>query len=86
MLLYRFLAGLAGAGYSPNIQIFVGEISMNEHRGILLGLTMPVMGVGVLLVYALGAMLPWDKVSAVCVSAPLLLAISSWWISNSRKL
>ena len=68
----RLLGGVAGAGYSPNIQvalnparsiytqlpaphqIFVAEIAEAEHRGLLLGLTVPVMAVGVLAVYGLG--------------------------------
>ena len=35
-------------------QIFVAEIAEAEHRGLLLGLTVPVMAVGVLVVYGLG--------------------------------
>merc|ERR550532_2551013 len=48
MLTGRFLAGLAAAGYSPNIQIFVAEISEARNRGWLSGLTMPMMSIGVL--------------------------------------
>ena len=67
----RLLGGVAGAGYSPNIQvgvctqlgvsllpaprqIFVAEIAEAELRGLLLGLTVPVMAAGVLAVYGLG--------------------------------
>ena len=35
-------------------QIFVAEIAEAQHRGLLLGLTVPVMAVGVLAVYGLG--------------------------------
>ena len=35
-------------------QIFVAEMAEAEHRGLLLGLTVPVMAVGVLAVYGLG--------------------------------
>ena len=44
MLVGRFLAGMAAAGYSPNIQIFVQEIAQTEHRGWLSGITVPVLG------------------------------------------
>ena len=54
MLTARFLAGLSAAAYSPNITIYVAEISEICHRGILLGLTVPIMGLGVLAVYAMG--------------------------------
>ena len=40
--------------YLPHRQIFVAEIAEAEHRGLLLGLTVPVMAVGVLAVYGLG--------------------------------
>ena len=54
MLVARFLAGLSAASYSPNITIFVAEISEARHRGVLLGLTIPIMGLGVLAVYIMG--------------------------------
>merc|ERR1719297_510441 len=60
MLTGRFLAGLAAAGYSPNIQIFVAEISEARNRGWLSGLTMPMMSIGVLLVYTMGSWLSWQ--------------------------
>ena len=40
--------------YPPPRQIFVAEIAEAEHRGLLLGLTVPVMAAGVLAVYGLG--------------------------------
>merc|ERR1719411_760022 len=51
MLAGRFLVGLSAAGYSPNIQIFVAEITEARHRGWLSGLTMPMMSIGVLMMY-----------------------------------
>ena len=57
LLTARFLAGLSAAAYSPNITIYVAEISEICHRGILLGLTVPIMGLGVLAVYAMGGFL-----------------------------
>ena len=77
MLVSRFLAGFVAAGYSPNIQIFVGEISYPHLRGVLLGLTIPIMAIGVLTVYALGALCLWFVVAGVCCSAPLTLFFTS---------
>ena len=57
MLVARFLAGLSAASYSPNITIFVAEMSEACHRGVLLGLTIPIMGLGVLAVYTMGRFL-----------------------------
>ena len=73
MLAGRFLAGLAAAGYSPNIQIFVAEISEARNRGWLSGLTMPMMSIGVLLVYTMGSWLPWHYAAAICTLVPLCL-------------
>jgi len=73
MLTGRFLAGLAAAGYSPNIQIFVAEISEARNRGWLSGLTMPMMSIGVLLIYTMGSWLPWHFAAAICTLVPLCL-------------
>jgi len=73
MLTGRFLAGLAAGGYSPNIQIFVAEISEAKHRGWLSGLTMPMMSIGVLLVYTMGSWLPWHYAAAISTLLPLCL-------------
>merc|ERR1712038_638053 len=73
MLAGRFLAGLSAAGYSPNIQIFVAEISEARNRGWLSGLTMPMMSIGVLLVYTMGSWLPWHFAAAICTLVPLCL-------------
>merc|ERR1719483_413832 len=59
MLAGRFLGGFAAAGYSPNIQIYVGVITQPEHRGWLSGLTVPIMAIGVLSMYAVGSIIPW---------------------------
>ena len=73
----RFLAGLAGGGYSPNIQIYVAEISLAELRPVLLGLTGPVMGLGLLTVYGLGDLIAWRWMAAVSAAVPVSLAVGS---------
>lgn len=75
MLIGRFLIGFSAAGYSPNIQIFVGEITQAKHRGWLSALTVPIMAIGVLLMYTIGSWLPWHLAAACCTPIPCLLAI-----------
>lgn len=75
MLIGRFLIGFAAAGYSPNIQIFVAEITQAKHRGWLSALTVPIMAIGVLLMYTIGSWLPWHAAAACCTPVPCLLAI-----------
>merc|ERR1719189_1830650 len=76
MLVGRFLAGVAAAGYSPNIQIFVCEIAQPVHRGWLSAITVPTLGVGTLLICVLGSLLPWHLAAAACVPVPILLVLS----------
>ena len=77
MLAGRFLAGFAAAGSSPNIQIYVAEISQPELRALMLGLTGPVMGLGLLTVYGLGDIMAWRWLAASSALVPLSLAIGS---------
>jgi len=83
MLIGRFLAGLAAAGYSPNIQIFVAEITEPKHRGWLSGLTMPMMSIGVLLMYTMGSWLPWHYAAAICTVVPCVLVMSIYHYHDS---
>eukprot|EP00091_Calanus_sinicus_P011843 TRINITY_DN2672_c0_g1_i2.p1 TRINITY_DN2672_c0_g1~~TRINITY_DN2672_c0_g1_i2.p1 ORF type:complete len:586 (-),score=108.96 TRINITY_DN2672_c0_g1_i2:152-1909(-) len=90
MLAGRFFAGFAAAGYSPNIQIFVGEISQPMHRGWLSGLTVPITAIGVLTMYVVGSWLPWHFAAASCSPTPILMVIclmfywdSPYWYAHS---
>jgi len=76
MLAGRFLAGFAAAGYSPNIQIYVGEITQPQHRGWLSGLTVPITAIGVLTMYVVGSILPWHLAAASCTPAPIMMVVS----------
>ena len=77
MLAGRFLAGVAGGGYSPNIQIYVAEISRADLRAVMLGVTGPVMGLGLLTVYGLGELLPWRWTATLSAAVPVSLALGS---------
>jgi len=76
MLAGRFLLGFAAAGYSPNIQIFVAEITQSQHRGWMSGLTIPITAIGVLTMYVVGSILPWHFAAASCTPAPIMMVIS----------
>jgi len=75
MLAGRFLGGFAAAGYSPNIQIYVGEITQPQHRGWMSGLTVPITAIGVLTMYVIGSWLPWHFAAASCTPVPMLMVI-----------
>merc|ERR1711971_1437403 len=83
MLAGRFLVGLSAAGYSPNIQIFVAEITEARHRGWLSGLTMPMMSIGVLMMYTMGSWLPWHYAAAMCTGLPVLLELAVYNLYDS---
>merc|ERR1719411_2572257 len=83
MLAGRFLLGLAAAGHSPNIQIFCAEITEARHRGWLAGLTLPMMSMGVLLMYTLGSWLPWHYAAALSAGLPVLLALAMFSYPDS---
>jgi len=76
MLLGRFMAGFSAAAYSSNIQIYVAEISQPQQRGWLSGLTVPIMAIGVLIMYLLGSLLPWHLAACVCLPVPCLMVLS----------
>jgi SP family facilitated glucose transporter-like MFS transporter 8 len=92
MLAGRFLAGFAAAGYSPNIQIYVGEITQPQHRGWLSALTVPITAIGVLTMYVVGSILPWHLAAASCTPVPLLMVVflmfywdSPYWYAHIGK-
>jgi len=92
MLAGRFLGGFAAAGYSPNIQIYVGEITQPQHRGWLSALTVPITAIGVLTMYVVGSILPWHLAAASCTPVPLLMVVflmfywdSPYWYAHIGK-
>merc|ERR1712158_311537 len=54
-----------------------------RNGGWLSGLTMPMMSIGVLLVYTMGSWLPWHYAAAICTLVPLCLlaALSPYYDS-----
>ena len=92
MLAGRFLGGFAAAGYSPNIQIYVGEITQPQHRGWMSGLTVPITAIGVLIMYVVGSILPWHLAAASCSPTPIMMVVclmfywdSPYWYAHIGK-
>ena len=51
---------------------------MREVRALALGVTGPVMSLGLLTVYGLGELLPWRWLAAASALLPLLVSVSTW--------
>lgn len=83
MLAGRFLAGFVAAGYSPCIQIYVAEITQAKNRGWMLGLTVPIMSIGTLIMYTLGSYLPWHLAAASCTPVPVILGLAMCFMYES---
>jgi len=83
MLVGRFLSGFVAAGYAPCIQIYVAEITQAKNRGWMLGLTVPIISIGTLVMYTLGANLPWHLAAATCTPVPLFLGIFVFFLNES---
>jgi len=83
MLVGRFLSGFVAAGYSPCIQIYVAEITQAKNRGWMLGLTVPIMSIGTLIMYTLGSYIPWHLAAATCAPIPIFLGLSMCFLYES---
>lgn len=83
MLVGRFISGFVAAGYSPCIQIYVAEITQAKNRGWMLGLTVPIMSIGTLVMYSLGSYIPWHFAAAACTPVPLILGALVFFLDES---
>lgn len=72
----RILTGVSAGGYFPNIQSYVMEVSSSQHLPLLSLLPLPTTGLGVLLTYSLGLLLPPAQVCLVCAFIPAVLAVT----------
>ena len=76
--------------HSPNVltcpsflQVFIAEIAQPQHRGWLCSLTMPIMALGTLISYSLGAAMSWHYVAVVGGCFPVVLMVALTFISDS---
>jgi facilitated trehalose transporter len=83
MLLGRFLCGLAAAGYTPAILIYIAEIAQPHHRGWLSAVTVPSIGLGTLISYTLGSLICWHWVAVIACFFPVALIPGLLFLSDS---
>ncbi|PSN48610.1 hypothetical protein C0J52_18668 [Blattella germanica] len=67
----RFISGVA-VGMATASYVYVAEICQAEHRGILSASGPVHVSLGVLLVYTLGFIAPWQRVAALCTLCALV--------------
>ena len=72
-----------GTAYDPETRscLWVSKVpscsAQADLRAVLLGLTGPVMGLGLLTVYGLGDLIAWRWMAAISAAVPVTLAIGS---------
>lgn len=71
----RFLAGIASGASSVAAPLFVAETAPKDSRGLLGAGIQLAVTTGILIVYALGAMLHWRTLAAIGAAVPLLAVI-----------
>ncbi|XP_050423495.1 facilitated trehalose transporter Tret1-like [Adelges cooleyi] len=91
LCLGRFISGVA-IGMSSACYVYVAEVSLAKHRGILSAFGPIFVSVGVLIVYSLGSIMTWQIVSVLCALTSFLsfMAVNltpespSWLASKGR--
>ncbi|XP_001944504.2 facilitated trehalose transporter Tret1 isoform X1 [Acyrthosiphon pisum] len=91
LCLGRFISGVA-IGMSSACYVYVAEVSLAKHRGVLSSFGPIFVSIGVLIVYSLGSIMPWQVVSIPCALTSLLSFLSvnltpespSWLASKGR--
>ena len=74
----RFLTGLCVGIISPVSTVYIAETAGPRTRGALLAAVSFCIALGVLLVHLLGALLSWDRVSAISACLPLACLVFIW--------
>ncbi|XP_025194957.1 facilitated trehalose transporter Tret1-like isoform X2 [Melanaphis sacchari] len=91
LCLGRFISGVA-IGMSSACYVYVAEVSLAKHRGVLSSFGPIFVSIGVLIVYSLGSIMPWQVVSILCALTSFLSFLSvnltpespSWLASKGR--
>ncbi|XP_070504538.1 facilitated trehalose transporter Tret1-like [Chironomus tepperi] len=83
LILGRFLIGISIGCYSFLVPIYVGEISSNKNRGLMLGLLHILLNFGILFIYTLGYFTSVKTLNIVCASIPLFYATTFYALPES---
>jgi MFS family permease len=92
LLLGRLVAGLSAGLTAAAGQVLIGEVSEPQFRGMFSSVPFASYSFGILLVYALGSLLPWRYVAGLSTILPILsitiffcLPESPVWLARNGK-
>lgn len=83
MILGRFLIGISIGCYSFLVPVYVGEISSNKNRGLMLGFLNILLNFGIFFIYILGYFTSLKTVNIICGSIPLFYSVAFYAIPES---
>ncbi|KAJ8967883.1 hypothetical protein NQ317_013785 [Molorchus minor] len=83
LLLGRLIAGLSAGLTAAAGQVLIGEISEPHLRGMFSSVPFASYSFGILLVYALGSILPWRYVAGLSIVLPLLSILAFFFLPES---
>ncbi|XP_056633177.1 facilitated trehalose transporter Tret1-like [Diorhabda sublineata] len=93
LLLGRLIAGFSAGLTAAAGQVLIGEISEPHLRGLLTSVPLASYSFGILLVYALGSLLPWRYVAVSSTILPVISLVvffflpeSPVWLIRHRKI
>ncbi|KAF4533282.1 hypothetical protein B566_EDAN010517 [Ephemera danica] len=81
----RFLGGLAAGAISVTAPVYTGEIADQRSRGALGTLFQLQLTMGILFVYAIGAIAPLRCLSFTCAFIPVLFFITFIWMPETPQ-
>lgn len=92
LLLGRFVTGFCVGLLSPCVSVYISEITQPTYRGMFLSMQGLTISVGIFMPHAMGVILKWKIVAAICALIPftcyILIAIvpesPSWLLDNGQ--
>lgn len=83
LLLGRFVTGFCVGLLSPSVSVYISEITQPTYRGLFLSMQGFTVSVGILMPHALGIILEWQVVAAICALVPLTCFILISFVPES---